>query len=95
MRISVTEAADHLADLLRRAAAGEEIVLTEDGRPVGRLAAIPPAEPAVSGRAPPEVQARRRAIIEALQDSAARTARPGPDAARSQDFLYDEDGLPG
>lgn len=95
MRISVTEAADRLPDLLRRAEAGEEIVLTEAGRPVGRLAAIAPADPAPPERATPEVQARRRAIIEALQDSAERTALPGPDAARSQDFLYDEDGLPG
>lgn len=95
MRISVTEAAGRLPDLLRRAEAGEEIVLTDDGRPVGRLAAIPPVEPAPSGRASPEVQARRRAIIEAAQREAAEKALPGPDAAHSQDFLYDEDGLPG
>lgn len=70
-------------------------MLTDDGRPVGRLAAIPPVEPAPSGRASPEVQARRRAIIEAAQREAAEKALPGPDAAHSQDFLYDEDGLPG
>jgi hypothetical protein len=35
-----------------------------------------------------------RAAIEKLQASAAAKVTPGPSAARSQDFLYDEDGLP-
>jgi len=36
----------------------------------------------------------RRALLEALRAGAA-DASPGPDAARSQDFLYGGDGLPG
>ena len=28
-------------------------------------------------------------------DASQNEKSPGPDAARSQDFLYDEDGLPG
>ena len=36
----------------------------------------------------------RQRIIEEAQAMAARGALPGPDAARSQDFLYDEHGLP-
>jgi hypothetical protein len=36
----------------------------------------------------------RRAIIEAVQRSATAKAKPGPSAARSQDFLYGDDGLP-
>jgi hypothetical protein len=35
-----------------------------------------------------------RAFIEELQAAAAAKATPGPCAAHSQDFLYDEDGLP-
>jgi hypothetical protein len=35
-----------------------------------------------------------KAAIEEIQASAASTAIPGPCAAHSQDFLYDEDGLP-
>ena len=38
---------------------------------------------------------RRMRIMERLQASAAESILPGPCAARSQDFLYDEDGLPG
>jgi hypothetical protein len=40
------------------------------------------------------VPAERRRIIEEAQAMASQAALPGPDAARSQDFLYDEDGLP-
>lgn len=91
MRVSIAEAAEHLPDLLDRAEAGEDVILTEGGRPVWRLQRIEPA----ADVAPPDVQARRRAVIEALQAEATAHATPGPDAARSQDFLYDENGLPG
>lgn len=40
-------------------------------------------------------EARRKAILRAVVDSARGKAMPGPDAAHSQDFLYDDDGLPG
>jgi hypothetical protein len=36
-----------------------------------------------------------RALLEAVRVSAAAKAVAGPSAARSQDFLYDDDGLPG
>ena len=36
----------------------------------------------------------RRLLLEAARASAAPKATPGPDAARSQDFLYGDDGLP-
>ena len=36
----------------------------------------------------------RRALLRAVQASAAVKVAKGPDAARSQDFLYDDDGLP-
>jgi hypothetical protein len=37
----------------------------------------------------------RYALIKSVQLSVADKVKPGPDAARSQDFLYDDDGLPG
>jgi hypothetical protein len=37
----------------------------------------------------------RRALMERIRAAAAAKARPGPDAARSQDFLYGDDGMPG
>ena len=84
MQISVTEAKGQLTELVRRAEAGEEVVLTRHGRATVRLA---PVE-----RRP--TAAERRAVIAAVQAAAANKITEGPSAARSQDFLYDEDGLP-
>jgi len=41
------------------------------------------------------IKEERRAVMRAAQAAASAVATPGPSAARSQDFLYDEDGLPG
>lgn len=84
MRISVTEAKAQLTDLVRRAEAGEEVILTRHGQPAARL---------VPAKARVDREARRR-LIEEVQASAAGKATPGEPAARSQDFLYDAQGLP-
>jgi prevent-host-death family protein len=82
MHISVTDAKAQLTELVRRAEAGDDVVLTRHGHPAVRLV---PVKQALSRDA-------RMALIEEIQASARPT--PGPCAARSQDFLYDEDGLP-
>lgn len=84
MNVPVSEAKGQLTDLVRRAEGGEDIVLTRHGQPAVRLVPV---------RGLPDEEARQR-IIEAVQASARGKLRPGADAARSQDFLYDEDGLP-
>ncbi len=81
MQISVAEAEDRLSDLVRRAEAGEAIILTKDGRPIVRLEPIGPAP-------------HRRAVLDGVRRSGAVKASAEPEAARSQDFLYGEDGLP-
>jgi prevent-host-death family protein len=83
MKISVTEAKGQLTDLVRRAEEGEEIVLTRHGHDVVRLAPVRAATP----------EAKRR-LIEEIRASAAAKVTPGPCAARSQDFLYGDDGMP-
>ena len=85
VRISVTDAKAQLTDLVRRAEAGDDIVLTRHGQPAARLVAIK------SVGAP----AARRRVMETLRRQASRKAVEGVSAARSQDFLYDDDGLPG
>ena len=85
MRVPVTEAKGQLTELVRRAEAGDEIILTRHGHPVVRLAPLKAASDRKS----------RRALLEALRASAAAQATAGPSAARSQDFLYGDDGLPG
>jgi prevent-host-death family protein len=84
MQISVTDAKGQLTQLIRRSEAGEDIVLTRHGQPVARVVPIRPVLD----------RAARRALLESLRASGAAKATPGPSAARSQDFLYDESGLP-
>jgi prevent-host-death family protein len=84
VRVSVTEAKGQLTELVRRAEAGEEIILTRHGHAAVRLVPVQTAPDRKS----------RRALLEAVRRSAAEKAAAGPNAARSQDFLYGEDGLP-
>ena len=74
-------------NLVRRAEAGEEIVLTRHGKPAVRL------EVAEAPEKHTDWEARLRAI-EKSSAEAKRKAKPGPPAARAADFLYDERGLP-
>ena len=85
MRISVTEAKGQLTDLVRRAESGDEVVLTRHGRDVARLSPI---------KVRPLAAADRRRILDEARASGAASWTKGLDAARSQDFLYDENGLP-
>jgi prevent-host-death family protein len=83
MQISVTEAKGQLTELVRRAEAGDEVILTRHGQARVRLVRI---------QSRPDTNARRE-LLEGLRVSVRATA--GPSAARSQDFLYGDDGLPG
>jgi prevent-host-death family protein len=78
MQISVTEAKGQLTELVRRAAAGDEVILTRHGQAAVRLVPIRPEL---------DTNARRK-LLEAMRLSGAARATAGPDAARSQDFLY-------
>ncbi|MES2433097.1 MAG: type II toxin-antitoxin system prevent-host-death family antitoxin [Pseudomonadota bacterium] len=84
MLVSVTDAKGQLTELVRRAEAGDEVVLTRHGQAAVRLVPI---------RQRPDAKARH-ALLQAVRASAAAKATTGADAARSQDFLYDEEGLP-
>ena len=88
MQVSVSEAKGLLLDLVRRAEAGEEVVLTRHGAGVVRLV---PATTRPSS-------AERRAMLEEMlgtgQPALANAADSDISAARSQDFLYDDAGLP-
>ncbi len=84
MRVSVTEAKGQLTELVRRAEAGDEVILTRHGHPSVLLVPI---------KSVPNAKTRRE-LLEAARTSGVLRANPGPSAARSQDFLYGEDGLP-
>lgn len=85
MHISIFDAAGQLIDLVRRAEAGEEIILTREGRAAVRL--VPVNMP--TGRA------SRRVLLEEMRLAATAKTTTGPNAANSQDFLYGDEGMPG
>lgn len=85
MDVPVSEAKAQLTDLVRRAEAGETVRLTRHGRVVAQI--VPEMRRRPGPRLRPEV-------VEAIVKSARSKLVPGPDAARSQDFLYDEFGAP-
>src|SRR5256884_8767697 len=83
MEIPDPDAKAQLPELVRPAEAGDEIVLTRHGHPAVRL---------VAGKKRLDREARRALLGEVRKASV--NATPRPRAARSQGFLYDEDGLP-
>jgi prevent-host-death family protein len=84
MQISVTEAKGKLTDLIRRAEAGDEVILTRHGQAAVRLVPV---------RSVADRKARRK-LLEAIRVSGRAKVTPGPNAAGSQDMLYREDGSP-
>ena len=84
MHVSVTDAKGQLTELVRRAEAGDDVILTRHGHAAVRLVPVKAATDRDS----------RRTLLEAVRASAAAKATAGPSAARSQDFLYGDDGLP-
>ena len=85
MQDSVTEAKGQSTELVRRAEAGDEVIPTGHGHAAFRLVPVK----AVPGRR------SRRSLMEAVRQAAVGKATSGPSAARSQDFLYGDDGIPG
>jgi prevent-host-death family protein len=81
VKVSVSDAKAQLTDLVRRAQAGDEVILTRHGQAVVRFVPIEDV-PTRDGK---------RALLDALRGSA---KKDGADASRSADFLYDEAGLP-
>lgn len=90
MRCAVTEAKAQLTDLIRKAEAGEDVVLTRHGHEVARLVPVRP-------RRTSDDFDQRIAAIQASVRNKIESGKAGrwPGAARSQDFLYDDKGLPG
>ena len=87
MDVPVTEAKARLTDLIRRAEAGEDVVVTRHGEPIVRLSLVKSRRK----RSSEEMMA----AIDAIVAISSKKALRGPCAARSQDFLYGDDGLPG
>ena len=68
MRISVTDAKGQLTELVRRAEAGDEVVLTRHGQAAARLVPVKTTMDRQS----------RRALLEAARRSGGAKAKAGP-----------------
>lgn len=84
MLVSVTDAKSQLTELVRRAEAGDEIILTRHGHAAVKLVAVTP----ISN---PE---NRKLVIQKARKLAQASASAGVSAARSQDDLYTDQGMP-
>ncbi len=84
MEIPVSKAKGMLTELVRRAETGQDVVLTRHGRAAVSLVPVRP-------QLDPDA---KRAAIASICAAAAQKRIAGADAARSQDFLYGESGLP-
>lgn len=86
MEISVTDAKAQLTELIRRAEAGEDIVLTRHGQATARI--VPVAKPKLS------LDERSHLLREIVARAHAKLT-PGPSGKELQDALYDDAfGLP-
>lgn len=85
MEVSVSDAKAQLTDLVRRAEAGEEVVLTRHGQAVVTLKPVAKARVSIEER-----RAKLRPFLGIARDD----RDLWPDAAHAADFLYDLDGLP-
>lgn len=85
MHISVSDAAGQLIDLVRRAEAGEAIILAREGHAAVRLVPVNM----------PTDRASRLVLLEEMRLAATAKTTTGPNAANSQDFLYGDEGMPG
>lgn len=111
MRISIVEAEGQLAELVKRAEQGEEVLLTQTGSPPVRLevvrsmgegsidsydagAELAKIFPLSPKRTPISAEEKRKVFDEIHRMAPDKNLFPGPHAAHSQDFLYDEFGLP-
>jgi len=83
MRISITDAEGRLAELVRLAEAGDDVVLTRQGEAAVRLVPV--------AKKPKASKAELKAFLDRM---ASKSVPANDEAAASQDFLYDEDSLP-
>jgi len=81
-----------LPELLKHVAAGEDVVLTYQGSHIARLMPLTSSQP--TNEPSPSSHESKMALMDRIRKAGSRKALAGPNGARSQDFLYDEDGLP-
>jgi len=89
IEVAVSDAKARLTALVRQAESGDDVFLTRNGRRVARITAA-----SVRSKQLLSVEEKMK-IIREIQESARGKFEPGFDSARSADFLYGDDGMPG
>jgi len=84
MEIAINEAKGKLSGLIKAAAGGERVLLTNHGRPVAEIKSLSSAKTPIE----------KLSALKRIAAKAALKGHPGPDAVHSADFLYDDTGLP-
>jgi len=88
--VTVAEARANLPELLRRAAAGEQIVITEDGKWLAALGLAPPVETR-GAQVPDEEEAaliaRREQLIREWLQLSPDAPVPKPDSMSHEEYL--------
>jgi prevent-host-death family protein len=84
MFISVSDAKAQLTELVRRAEAGDEIILTRHGNAAVKLVSVKPSVDSID----------RKTVIQRAQKLGRESVLEPASAARSQDFLYSDEGMP-
>ncbi|WP_421759549.1 type II toxin-antitoxin system Phd/YefM family antitoxin [Devosia sp.] len=93
MDVTIATAREQLEELVHRAEAGEEIILTRDGRSVARIGPVPAAIAADHARPARGSDEWRQRIDEITRQAVAKFP-PGKVPSSSHDDMYDAFGLP-
>ena len=86
--VTVAEARENLPDLLRRAAAGEQIVITQDGRWLAALGKPPAPPPRAENEA--DRQARVKAVIREMVQQMVEAGNPPPAESKIWEVVAEE-----
>jgi prevent-host-death family protein len=92
MDLPIADAEGRLEELVTRAQQGESVVLTKDGHSVAQLTPLSDVKSALPPT--PEERARRRRVIEEIQESVRQQFAGREMPTSNHDDLYDEFGLP-
>lgn len=93
MDVSIASARQQLEELVHRAEAGEEIILTRDGRSVARIGPVPAVKPLGHNRQTRGSTEWRQRIDEITRQAVAKFP-PGKVPSSDHDDMYDASGLP-
>ncbi len=93
MDVSIATAREQLEDLVHRAEAGEEIILTRDGRSVARIGPVPAAKLQDHTREIRGSSEWRQRVDEITRQAVAKFP-PGKVPSSRHDDMYDASGLP-